>query len=144
MVFGYQISLDGLAETHNLTRVGLDGNNTFDHILSNLRTIRDNVKLNTFSIVIRTNVTRQIYDGLEQYFEFFKDEFGNDQRFVCKIHKTGDWGGDAVRSLDNQFCSSIDIVTALKYAVENSVPVWRTYESQLHWFNKHRIHGTLG
>lgn len=132
MVFGYQITLDGLAETHNQTRVGREGNDTFDQIVSNLKAIRDNVKRNTFSIVVRTNVTRNIYEKLEHYFEFFNQEFGNDHRFICKMSKTGDWGGESVRSLENQFCTSKDIVSVLKNALEHKIPVWNAYEDQLH------------
>jgi len=130
-VLSYQITLDGLKEHHDKSRVRIDGKGTFEKIVSNLRDIRDNVKSNFYLFAIRSNVTKPIFDEIDDYWDFFKKEFGNDPRFFSHLHPTGNWGGDSVKSIENIFCSSKDIVSALKRGVEKDVPVSGLYDDQL-------------
>ena len=70
-----QVTIDGLAETHNLTRYLRGGGPTFDRIVSNLR----NVKL-PFKVSIRHNVhegNREEVDKLEQFVAQLAKESGN-------------------------------------------------------------------
>src|SRR5690606_36172651 len=97
-VRSYQITLDGLEKHHVQSRVRADGGSTFRQIVDNLRTIRDEVKSSTFVMAIRTNVTKPVFDEIEDYFEFFQQEFGKDPRFYSHLHQTGNWVGDAVKS----------------------------------------------
>ena len=46
-ITGYQITLDGLSNTHNRQRVGINGNGTWEQIISNLIYFRDNIKSKT-------------------------------------------------------------------------------------------------
>lgn len=127
----FQITLDGLAHTHDQVRVRMDGSGTFEKIVSNLKSIRDNVKSGTFVMAIRSNVTKPILEDLDRYYDFFKAEFGNDPRFYCHLHATGNWGGNTVQSIESTFCTNRDIVSALQRGVEKGVNVYPLYEEHL-------------
>lgn len=127
----YQITLDGLADNHDKARVKADGSSTFDTIVSNLKSIRDNVKSSTFTMAIRSNLTKPVFEKIDDYLDFFKTEFGNDRRFFSHFHPTGNWGGDTVKSIQTSFCTNKDIVTALHRGIEKGVSVTPLYEGQI-------------
>ena len=77
----YQITVDGLKDIHDQQRFLANGKGTFDVIVDNLRNIRDNISSRLFNIVIRCNITRDIYDDFERYVCFLENEFSGDLRF---------------------------------------------------------------
>ncbi|MFI3212906.1 MAG: radical SAM protein [Eubacteriales bacterium] len=105
-ITGYQISIDGLAETHDSQRIGADGKGTWDSIISNLRFFRDCVKTRTINIAIRSNITKEIYNIKNEYIEFLKNEFGGDKRFHLFFHLAQDWGNIDNDSVRNSFCGA--------------------------------------
>ena len=92
-IYSYQITLDGLAKTHNQYRMIKDKEqgDTFDVIINNLREIKK-VKSKFFNIIVRTNVTKEIFDNLENYLKFLHKEFSDDSRFKFLFRLTGNWG----------------------------------------------------
>ncbi len=96
----YQITLDGIDEnSHNKTRKFKNGTGSFDLIMSNLRKIKSaDIKC---KIVIRFNVAN--VRQCKPFIDFFKSEFGNDNRFSCLLFPISKWS--AVNSFDN-YCDS--------------------------------------
>ena len=94
-VYGYQITLDGCQSQHDSQRVLKDGSGTFQKIVNNLRHIKNHHKRGT-AFAIRTNFSKSIMKDIDEYISFFKDEFGEDQRFSLFIQTVSDWGGDRV------------------------------------------------
>ena len=83
----YQITIDGTENMHNKYRHLIDGEPTYNVIISNLKKIRDEVKSSMFQIVIRTNLTKELVGEGNSYFKFIEEEFLCDPRFkhVCRI-----------------------------------------------------------
>lgn len=96
-----QITIDGLKETHDKQRVLANGKPTYDRIIDNLKAIKENTKSAVQRIIIRTNVTYEIYQAFEEYIDFYYDLFGDDKRFSFLIRPVGDWGGDAVHNIED-------------------------------------------
>lgn len=84
-VTNYQITLDGLASTHDKYRPFINGNGTFDvilnNLLNNLKRIRDEEKSQFINIIIRCNITRPILDIFDEYVDLLEREFARDSRF---------------------------------------------------------------
>jgi uncharacterized protein len=105
-VTNFQITLDGLAETHDKSRVLANGGPTFDRIISNLTEIRDKVKSGLFKITLRTNLTRPQLPLINRYIEFLNAEFSADKRFEFYFRPAGDWGGDRVKGIRDNLVTS--------------------------------------
>lgn len=80
-IISYQITLDGLASTHNKYRPFINGNKTFDVILNNLKRIRDEEKSQFIHIIIRCNITHPILINFDKYVDLLEKEFSDDSRF---------------------------------------------------------------
>lgn len=91
-ILNYQITVDGLKNVHDRQRVLLNQNGTWDTIIHNLRDIRDNTKSNTFNIMIRTNISKNIQNEYKEYIDFLNKEFGKDRRFHFLWKLAEDWG----------------------------------------------------
>jgi len=95
-----QVTLDGTKYNHDRYKVLKNGSPTYDIVLENLRSIRDNCD-KRLSIVVRTNVSMDILDDLEQITSFYSNEFGKDKRFSFFFRPVGDWGGESVKKVSN-------------------------------------------
>ncbi|WFR57122.1 radical SAM protein [Anaerocolumna sp. AGMB13025] len=81
----FQITLDGPAQLHNSNRPLKSGKETFDKILTNLKSIRDNIKTKFIKVLIRLNVTEETVQYADEFIEFVYSEFGSDPRFRMYI-----------------------------------------------------------
>lgn len=107
-VWYYVVTIDGIKETHDNQRVLQNGGATFDRIVDNLKYMSENIKSHSLKVVIRTNITRDIYNKLDDYYDFFNRKFGDDSRYSLFIRPAGDWGGERVKLfLDNLIDESI-------------------------------------
>ena len=77
----FQITIDGLKETHNSFRHLENGGETYDTIINNLQMISQKVKTGLFQIVIRTNITRDLEDSIDSHIKCMNGYFGRDPRF---------------------------------------------------------------
>lgn len=107
-ITSFQITVDGLEKTHNHQKPLATGGGTYQTVLDNLRNIRDNIKTKMLRIIIRTNVTKEIYADFDEYMEFYSNEFGNDERFSFFIRPVMDWGGESIKQM---YCSMVDEMT---------------------------------
>ena len=128
-VLNYQVTLDGLQQTHDLTRVTIDGKGTFDTIINNLRRIRDNVKSTAFNIMLRTNFSTIILDTVDAYVDFMLKEFGDDRRFTFLWREQDDWGGDSVAFVKDTFCNARDVIQEMMKATEKNLPMGANIET---------------
>lgn len=78
----YQITVDGFAETHNITRPRLDGEGTWHKVVENLKYINSTKHL--FEIDFRTNVNNINIDTLEKFHQWFQENFDS-KRFLHSV-----------------------------------------------------------
>lgn len=98
-ILTYTVTVDGLKETHDKLRVLADGSGSYDVIINNLKYIRDKI-INPFVCInIRTNITKEIFDKIEEYYLYMDEQFGNDPRFNQLFRVASDWGGTRVASI---------------------------------------------
>ncbi|SFR68166.1 uncharacterized protein SAMN05661086_00932 [Anaeromicropila populeti] len=110
-VLTYQITIDGMGSVHNIQRPLLDGSPTFDKIIGNLKDIKENVKSRFFSVIIRTNCSRNIMNSIRDYFTYIESAFGNDKRFQILLRPVMDWGGDRVAEMSEGMIEMNDLGT---------------------------------
>lgn len=90
-VRSFQVTLDGLPEYHDQSRVARDGSPTFDRIFSNLQALsrRDDA----FRVNLRVNMDQNNAAGLPEFVQLLADTFEGDTRFLLDLHAVGKWGG---------------------------------------------------
>lgn len=87
----FQITLDGMAEHHDVKRPTRDGCKTFDTILANLQSLRR--RTDDFGVAIRLNFDSENIVSLEPLLELLQKDFGRDERFTLHFHSIQKWGG---------------------------------------------------
>lgn len=98
----YQITLDGIPSIHNKQRVLVDGGPTFDVILNNLVTIKNEIKSSTVTFILRTNFSQEMLGNVDEFCEIIDRNFGDDKRFNCFWQMVTDYGyvkDDKVRDI---------------------------------------------
>lgn len=88
----YQITIDGAAKTHNVYRPLRGGKPSWNKIIANLLDMKK-MELD-FSVLIRINYNYEVLDSIEEFLDFFKDNFGDDCRFNLAFKPIGHWGGE--------------------------------------------------
>ena len=87
----FQITLDGLPEHHNHSRVGRDGSPTFDRILANLQALARRPE--KFRVQLRVNFDQVNAGGLPEFIDLLSQSFAGDPRFHLTPRAVGKWGG---------------------------------------------------
>ena len=90
-VTSYQITLDGMPETHDCKRPLKDGGHTFKRIFKNLKAMKS--FNDDFVVNLRINFDRQNIPNLDKLMDLLKSQFGEDQRFKLRFYPVGRWGG---------------------------------------------------
>ena len=104
-IYQYQVTIDGVEATHDLQRVLVGGQGSFNTIIQNLIAIKKHERYRHWFITIRTNFSKDIYETMDAYMEYFTDLFGDDERFSFLIRPAGDWGGERVKQYsDHMLC----------------------------------------
>jgi len=91
-VLSFQITLDGLKETHDSNRLLVGGGATWERIIQNLKDAK-NSDLG-FEITLRTNISANSADMIENYLRYISSNFANDNRFKYHFEAIKDLGGD--------------------------------------------------
>jgi uncharacterized protein len=91
-VNSFQITLDGVPETHNHSRPTRDGQGTFATIFENLKAMAK--RPDPFFVGVRVNFDQSNRPHLERMLDLLKKEFGGDSRFGVNFHAVGKWGGE--------------------------------------------------
>ena len=90
-VTGFQITLDGDAESHDCKRILRGGGDTYQTIMNNLKATRSFKE--KFGITIRINYDQKNIHTLEAFTEELKETFGSDHRYQIRFYPVGQWGG---------------------------------------------------
>ncbi len=98
----YQITIDGYRDVHDAQRPLHNGNGTFDRIMENLKSIKENIRSHTFEIILRTNCSLKHLDTFDIYLEELSRVFGDDKRFTVLLRPVMDWGGERVKQFRNE------------------------------------------
>ena len=100
-IFLYQITLDGTSEIHDKYRHLANGAPTFKRIESNLLAIKKMFKTGSIRIILRCNFTRESFNYIDKFTEWFKTNFGDDKRFLIFVRTVGLYGdgGDNLSSV---------------------------------------------
>lgn len=109
-IIHYQITIDGNAKMHNKTRFLVNGEGSYEKIINNLRNIRDYVTTCIFTIVLRTNLTKESIEDLDQYANTLDEEFGKDNRFSFMFRKVGNWGGEDIKKIADDIIDQDDML----------------------------------
>lgn len=118
----FQITLDGLKDTHERYRIAADGNG-WDTIISNLKYMASTSL--PFDVTIRTNFNDEILSHAEEFYDFVSENF--DKRFNIYYEGIKHLGGindEKVSVMDNVSAkiSMIDISSIIRrHKLENSV-----------------------
>lgn len=80
-VYTYMITLDGFKEQHDKIRCTSDGKGSYDTIIRNLLYIRDNKKYKFAHIIVRVNVSKDVYERLDEFVSHVTSLFADDPRF---------------------------------------------------------------
>ena len=103
-VYTYQVTIDGTRYYHDRYR-SLGGiSPSHDKIIENLVKIQKSNK-KFFKIIIRTNVSHDMIESLEEHYRELYELFGNDDRFGFFIRPVGNWGGDIVNEMSEDLLS---------------------------------------
>lgn len=105
-VTSYVITLDGIEETHNKTRVLKSGGPTYDTIIKNLLYIKNNIINSDIRVIIRNNFTSKMIPILNDIYNFYNEKFGDDRRFSLFVKPVSDTGKDAIQPIKDSLLSN--------------------------------------
>lgn len=108
-VIEYQITLDGPSMLHDLNRVLPNGRGTFKVIFENLMEIKKRYSNRRFEMVIRTNLTKQIIDYINEYIDMCNNITENDNRFKIDIQFVSNWLEKSDDSMRKEMVSNDDV-----------------------------------
>lgn len=106
----YQITIDGLKDTHDIYRPLKNGNGTYDVIISNLKSICSQQETGRFFINIRNNITRENRKSCEDFKDEFKSLFGGNYHFSLTQFPVKDWGGERINGIRQELLSETDLL----------------------------------
>ncbi len=94
----FQVTLDGLPEHHDHSRIGRDGSPTFARIFDNLKALARREE--SFFVVLRVNFDPVSAPGMPRFIDMLAEEFHDDPRFGLGLHAVSKWGGPNDAQLD--------------------------------------------
>lgn len=127
----YQITLDGLRQTHDIHRHFRNGSGSFNSIIENIKSIK--LLSDEFNIIIRTNIDKST--DVEAFLSEISPLVANDKRFSVLLFPIADWG-----KMDKELKEKLyDKTEFVKY--ENEImskhPTIRNYQFE------QMIHGSM-
>lgn len=131
-VSSYQITLDGFACIHNFLRPLKSGGGTFEKIISNLVSIKNEKKYDKARILIRINTSTALIPEMENFILYLASLFGCDDRFSIDFQQITDMGGDNIKEISDKIPTEpFDVSHFLQFAKEHRLGMQR-YKSLLH------------
>ncbi len=113
-----QISVDGTRRTHNFQRPHKNDANSYDKIIKNLQSIRDNTNPGVCKIYYRVTLSKPILKHIDDILLFYKEEFSADKRFRLSLQPVMDWGGERIHDVRDELPSVKDTVDCLLKAAD--------------------------
>lgn len=125
----FQITVDGNKKWHDYYRPLKNGNGTYDIVVNNLLKIKKQAyKYPFFSVTIRNNVSEDNYLDCMEFTNFFKENFGDDNRFKLFHFPIKNWGGDKVLELKEKLINEQDVIKMS--SIYNRVDLFESITSQ--------------
>ncbi len=87
----YQVTIDGIQTIHDKARVLANGKGTFSVIFDNILNIKRRYNKQRFRVVIRTNLTKDILEYVDDYITTCNKITDNDERFKIDIQFVNNW-----------------------------------------------------
>lgn len=125
-VRSYQITIDGLKETHDRQRCLANGNGTFERIIKNLIDVKNNVKTNVLDITLRVNISKSILQNIYSVIDYFNETLLVDKRFNLFLKLVGDYGGDRIKNISEQLCDLNDLDDAIAYCKKIGINMYES------------------
>ena len=125
-VRSYQITIDGLKETHDRQRCLANGNGTFERIIKNLIDVKNNVKTNVLDITLRVNISKSILQNIYSVIDYYNETLLVDKRFNLFLKLVGDYGGDRVKNISEQLCDLNDLDDAIAYCKKIGINMYES------------------
>ena len=97
----YQITIDGIQRIHDKYRVDKKGSGTYEIIMNNIHQINSDYSNERYNIIIRTNLTQEIFDYMEEYVNQCNDLVKNSHHVKIDVQFVNNWKnkvGDAIKS----------------------------------------------
>lgn len=116
----YTITIDGVREMHDLQRPLKNGGKTFSTIMDNLANIRQRCR-RSFVITIRTNLTKKIYDSLDDYLNILDTYICRDSRFSYQFSPIFDWGGGYSKKQASDMVEYSHCLNAYKKLIDKGI-----------------------
>lgn len=115
-VYHFQVTMDGVEETHDIQRKDINGNGTFYQIFNNLKDIckikfSDHIQSN---IMIRINFTRPMYERIDEILNFYGKNFACYNNVSFLFRTAGDYGGESVNSIRDVLLSEKELTEIYK------------------------------
>ena len=119
----YQITLDGTADTHNKSRVGRHGSDTFSDVLANLLALKDLVE--KFEVIVRVNVDSDNLTAIPQLLDTLSSSLSGDARFKLLFRRVGEWGGENDHNLNilNERSALVDFAGLREKALSQGLSI---------------------
>lgn len=95
-VRNYQITIDGLQETHNVQRPHVNNRDSFQRIIANLDTIMQCNQKQRYEISIRFNISKEMDRNKEKILDFFAEKYKNWKQLSFIFEWIRDWGGESL------------------------------------------------
>ena len=111
----YQITVDGLEEDHNCSRYLANGKGTWKTIVNNLKYF-NNIINSEVSVLLRSNITPQLYEHMDEWLEFLHKNFMKGPFFIhFEVAKNyGHMNDENFKLLENEKEVIIDIIDRAK------------------------------
>ena len=101
-VLDYQVTIDGIKDIHDKQRYLKGGKPTFDKIVNNLKNIKA-LRQKNFRIVLRSNLTQEIFDVIDDYFDFVSELCSDDTRFNLSMCYASVWSDTIQENIKDKF-----------------------------------------
>lgn len=121
-VYTYQITIDGTKEIHDAQRPLTTGNSSYELIISNLIRIKQTIRIDSFRILLRINLTKSSLNNIDDYIKTINELFGNDPRFIIHFNVAGNWGGNRIGGFLDELLTQSDNVSD---RIKNSLGVMK-------------------
>lgn len=114
-IIRYQITVDGLSDSHNKSRYLANGQGTWETIINNLRSFKEIGDFST-SVLIRSNITPECYEKIDEWLEFLHDNFSDNMyKFHFETAKNyGKMNDEAYVLLEDETSVIMDIIQRAK------------------------------
>lgn len=114
-IYTYMITIDGFKEQHDKVRFTSNGKGSYDVILNNLLRIRDDKQYKFAHIIVRVNVSKDVFNKLDDFVSYVSSLFSDDPRFeitfaaVVSYNKNSLYDSyvDPFKMYESLFCNEV-------------------------------------